>query len=47
MHALIELFCEMDELGAWLLSKTIVAVWYWMFPKEADGKIENQKTSAD
>jgi len=46
MH-LIELFCEMDELSAWLLSKTILAAWYWIFPKKTDREEETQKAAAD
>ena len=38
MHDLIEFFCDLDELGAWILSKTILAAWYWWFPKKAGGK---------
>jgi len=38
MHGLIEFFCDLDEFGAWLLSKTVLAVWYWLFPKKAEGK---------
>jgi hypothetical protein len=34
MRSLIELFCELDEFGAWLLSKTILAAWQWLFPKK-------------
>jgi len=42
MYDLIEFFCDLDELGAWILSKTILAFWYWLFPKEqtrGDGKL--------
>ena len=33
MLDLIEFFCDLDELGAWILSKTILATWYWLFPR--------------
>jgi len=32
LRGLIELFCELDELGAWLLSKTMLTAWHWLFP---------------
>jgi len=38
MHDLIEFFCDLDELGAWLLTKTVLAAWYWLFPKKAGGQ---------
>jgi len=38
MHDLIEFFCDLDELGAWILSKTLLAAWYWLFPKQVEGK---------
>ncbi len=44
MHDLIELFCDLDELGAWLLSKTILAAWHWLFPKKASGNNEEGQT---
>jgi len=34
MHAVLEFFCELDELGAWILSKTLLVVWRWIFPPE-------------
>jgi len=34
MHELIEFFCSLEELGAWILSKTILAAWYWLFPRK-------------
>jgi len=34
MHDLFEFFCDSEELGAWILSKTVLAVWYWLFPRK-------------
>ena len=34
MHDLIEFLSDLDEPGAWILSKTILAVWYWLFPRK-------------
>jgi hypothetical protein len=44
MHDLIEFFCDLDELGAWLLSKTVLAAWYWLFPKTTAESGKEQQT---
>jgi len=37
MCDLIEFFCDLDELGAWILSKTILVASYRVFPRKPRG----------
>jgi len=34
MHEVLEFLCELEELGAWILSNTVLVVWRWMFHPE-------------